>query len=260
MWSRSSPAPPSVPSSSAPPRGSSPRGRGGRAGPPQGRRARVSARFRRAGAAALSAADLRLLSDPQARARGIRGRRERRDAAGQRRPHGPRAPRRRHQEELKTLVPAVEEVRDFLLAELDVKHLRDLAKVVAGQHGKAGAVLGPSLKPLASPYTLQKLLATVPKGEEPPDSLVELLDLLSRYGADLLESAARSDRGRRRRSHVEHARQTSGARAQGPDPRAPVDRRAAADRRAAQVLEPGAQQEAAKKLLASEHAGAQLAA
>src|SRR5215468_4353089 len=72
-----------------------------------------------------------------------------------------------NQEELKTLVPAVEEVRDFLMAELDVKHLRDLAKVVAGQHGNAAAVLGPSLKPLAAPYTLQKLLATVPPGAEP---------------------------------------------------------------------------------------------
>lgn len=90
-------------------------------------------------------------------------------------------------EELKTLVPAVEEVRDFLMAELDVKHLRDLAKVVAGQHGNAAAVLGPSMKPLAAPVTLQKLLATVPPGEEPPDALVELLDNLARYGADLLE-------------------------------------------------------------------------
>ena len=90
-------------------------------------------------------------------------------------------------EELKTLVPAVEEVRDFLLAELDVKHLRDLARVVAGQHGKAGEILGPSLKPLAAPYTLQKLLATVPHGEPAPDALVELLDSLARYGADLFD-------------------------------------------------------------------------
>ena len=92
-----------------------------------------------------------------------------------------------NQEELKTLVPAVEEVRDFLLAELDVKHLRDLARVVAGQHGKAGATLGPALKPLASPYTLQKLLATVPHGEPAPDALVELLDSLTRYGAELFD-------------------------------------------------------------------------
>src|SRR3954468_19717662 len=35
-------------------------------------------------------------------------------------------------EELKTLFPAVEEVRDFLLAELEIKHLRDLARVVSG--------------------------------------------------------------------------------------------------------------------------------
>ena len=90
-------------------------------------------------------------------------------------------------EEMKTLVPAVEEVRDFLLAELDVKHLRDLARVVAGQHGKAGEILGPSLKPLAAPYTLQKLLATVPHGEPAPDALIELLDSLARYGADLFD-------------------------------------------------------------------------
>ena len=90
-------------------------------------------------------------------------------------------------EELKTMVPAVEEVRDFLLAELDVKNLRDLAKVVAGQHGRAAAILGPSLKPLAVPATLQKLLATVPHGEPAPDALVELLDLLARYGADLFD-------------------------------------------------------------------------
>lgn len=90
-------------------------------------------------------------------------------------------------EELKTMVPAVEEVRDFLLAGLEVKHLRDLARVVAGQHGKAAAILGPSLEPLAAPYTLQKLLATVPDGEPAPDALVELLDLLARYGADLFD-------------------------------------------------------------------------
>jgi len=91
------------------------------------------------------------------------------------------------QEEMKTLVPAVEEVRDFLLSELEVKHLRDLARVVAGQHGRAAATLGPALKPLAAPYTLQKLLATVPPGAEAPEVLVELLDLLSGYGADLLD-------------------------------------------------------------------------
>jgi hypothetical protein len=90
-------------------------------------------------------------------------------------------------DELKTLVPAVEEVRDFLLAELEVKHLRDLARVVAGQHGRSGAILGPALKPLAAPYTLQKLLATVPPGGEAPEALVELLDLMSSYGADLLD-------------------------------------------------------------------------
>jgi len=90
-------------------------------------------------------------------------------------------------EEMKTLVPAVEEVRDFLLAEMEIKHLRDLARVVAGQHGRAAATLGPALKPLAAPYTLQKLLATVPPGEEAPDALVELLDLLVGYGADLLD-------------------------------------------------------------------------
>ena len=91
------------------------------------------------------------------------------------------------QEEMKTLVPAVEEVRDFLLAEMEVKHLRDLARVVAGQHGRAAATLGPALKPLAAPYTLHKLLATVPPGAEAPDALVELLDLMSGYGADLLD-------------------------------------------------------------------------
>ena len=91
------------------------------------------------------------------------------------------------QEEMKTLVPAVEEVRDFLLSELEVKHLRDLARVVAGQHGRAAATLGPALKPLAAPRTLQRLLATVPPGAEAPDALVELLDLLSGYGADLLD-------------------------------------------------------------------------
>src|SRR5713226_1778550 len=90
-------------------------------------------------------------------------------------------------EEMKTLVPAVEEVRDFLLAELEVKHLRDLARVVAGQQGRSAAILGPALKPLAAPYTLQKLLATVPPGGEAPDALVELLDLMSSYGADLLD-------------------------------------------------------------------------
>src|SRR5438105_4900786 len=92
-----------------------------------------------------------------------------------------------NQDEMKTLVPAVEEVRDFLLAELEVKHLRDLARVVAGQHGRAAATLGPALKPLAAPYTLQKLLATVPPGAETPDALIELLDLLAGYGADLLD-------------------------------------------------------------------------
>jgi hypothetical protein len=91
------------------------------------------------------------------------------------------------QDEMKTLVPAVEEVRDFLLSELKIKHLRDLARVVAGQHGRAAATLGPALKPLAAPFTLQKLLATVPPGEEAPDSLIELLDLLAGYGADLLD-------------------------------------------------------------------------
>ena len=90
-------------------------------------------------------------------------------------------------EELKTLIPAVEEVRDFLLAELEIKHLRDLARVVSGQHGRAAGVLGPALKPLAHPHTLQKLLSTVPEGESAPDALVELLDLLSRYGADLFD-------------------------------------------------------------------------
>jgi len=92
-----------------------------------------------------------------------------------------------NQEEMKTLVPAIEEVRDFLLSEMEVKHLRDLARVVSGQHGRAAATLGPALKPLASPYTLQRLLATVPPGGEAPDALVELLDLLSSYGADLLD-------------------------------------------------------------------------
>jgi hypothetical protein len=90
-------------------------------------------------------------------------------------------------EEMQTLVPAVEEVRDFLLAELEVKHLRDLARVVAGQQGRSAAILGPALKPLAAPYTLQKLLATVPPGGGAPDALVELLDLMSSYGADLLD-------------------------------------------------------------------------
>src|SRR5438132_14108397 len=164
-----------------------------------------------------------------------------------------------NQEELKTLVPAVEEVRDFLLAELDVKHLRDLAKVVAGQHGKAGAVLGPSLKPLAAPYTLQKLLATVPKGEEPPDSLVELLDLLARYGADLLDPLL----DRIAAAGVDPALNTLARRAaQGRKDRI-LARLSTAEPPLTDVLltflEPGAQQEAAKKLLASEHAGAQLA-
>jgi len=76
---------------------------------------------------------------------------------------------------------------DFLLSEMEVKHLRDLARVVNGQHGKAAATLGPALKPLAAPFTLQKLLATVPAGAEPPDELVELLDQLAAYGADLLD-------------------------------------------------------------------------
>jgi hypothetical protein len=89
--------------------------------------------------------------------------------------------------ELKTLVPAVEEVRDFLLCELDIEHLRDLAKVVAGQHGKAAVVLGPSLCPLAAPHALQRLLDTVPHGEPAPDALIELLDKLSDYGADLFD-------------------------------------------------------------------------
>ena len=91
------------------------------------------------------------------------------------------------EEEMKTLFPAVEEVRDYLLSELELKHLRDLARVVAGQHGRAAATLGPALKPLASPYTLQKLLNAVPPGAEAPDALIELLDLLSGYGADLLD-------------------------------------------------------------------------
>ena len=90
-------------------------------------------------------------------------------------------------EELKTLVPAVEEVRDFLLAEMDVKHLRDLARVVAGQHGRAAATLGPALRPLATPQMLEKLLATVPAGEDPPETLTELLDAVVEYGADLLD-------------------------------------------------------------------------
>lgn len=91
------------------------------------------------------------------------------------------------EDEFKTLIPAVEEVRDYLLSELNVKELRNLARVVAGQHGRAATTLGPALKPLAAPYTLQKLLATVPQGEEPSDSLMELLDLLAGYGADLLD-------------------------------------------------------------------------
>ena len=45
--------------------------------------------------------------------------------------------------------------------------------------GKSGAILGPALKPLASSYTLHKLLATVPAGAEAPEELVELLDLLA---------------------------------------------------------------------------------
>jgi hypothetical protein len=92
-----------------------------------------------------------------------------------------------NQEEWRTLVPAVEEVRDFLLSELDVEHLRDLARVVAGQHGRSASIFGPALKPLAAPYTLQKLLATVPPGGEAPDTLIDLLDLLAGYGADLLD-------------------------------------------------------------------------
>ncbi|MCA1828662.1 MAG: hypothetical protein ABR567_12850 [Myxococcales bacterium] len=165
-----------------------------------------------------------------------------------------------NQEELKTLVPAVEEVRDFLLAELEVKHLRDLAKVVAGQHGNAGAVLGPSLKPLAAPYTLQKLLATVPAGEEPPDALVELLDMLARYGADLLDPLL----DRIASAGVDPALRTLAKRAAQGKKEKILERLSTSEPPLTglllEFLEPGAQQEAAKQLLASEHAGAQLSA
>lgn len=165
-----------------------------------------------------------------------------------------------NEEELKTLVPAVEEVRDFLLAELDLKQLRNLARVLTGQFGNTAKVLGPALKPLAAPYTLTKLLATVPKGAEPPDDLVDLLDLLARYGADLFDplvermAAAGSDKTletlARRAAHGKRDRVLA--------------RLESAEPALAQVLlsflEPADKAEAAKKLAASDQEGAQLAA
>ena len=170
--------------------------------------------------------------------------------------------------ELATLVPAVEEVRDFLLAELEVKHLRDLARVVTGQHGKAAVILGPALKPLAAPFTLQKLLATVPPGEQAPGALVELLDLLASYGADLLDPLL--------------DRLEAGLTKASPKPDATLDAlalRAAHGRkeklyarlqtaspqlvevvlRYLRVTDPGAGAEVAKRLLANEEAGARVA-
>ena len=166
-----------------------------------------------------------------------------------------------NQEELKTLVPAVEEVRDFLLAGLEVKHLRDLARVVAGQHGKAATVLGPSLKPLASPQTLQKLLATVPQGEEAPDALVELLDLLSNYGADLFDPLI----DRLATSPKDRALETLASRAARGKKDRLLARMQTADPALAGVLlgllkaqAPAALPEAVKPLLSSEDAATQL--
>jgi hypothetical protein len=170
-------------------------------------------------------------------------------------------------EELKTLVPAVEEVRDFLLAELDVKHLRDLARVVQGQHGKAGATLGPALKPLAAPYTLQKLLATVPHGEPAPDALVDLLDMLARYGADLFDPlfdsiAATLAAGK----PVDRALETLASRAAKGKKDRILARLASADPALSEVLlrllrgqDPAALAEAAAPLLESDQLPAQLA-
>lgn len=171
-------------------------------------------------------------------------------------------------EELATLAPAVEEVRDFLLADLDVKHLRDLARVVAGQHGRAAAILGPSLRPLAAPFSLQKLLATVPHGEAAPDALVELLDLLARYGADLFDPlfdrlgaalAAGADK-------LDPALETLARRAARGKKDRLLSRLETAEPALAEVLlrllralEPGGLAEAAKPLLASEHVPAKLA-
>ncbi len=176
-------------------------------------------------------------------------------------------------EELKTMVPAVEEVRDFLLAELDVKHLRDLARVVAGQHGKAAATLGPSLKPLAAPYTLQKLLATVPHGEEAPEALVELLDLLTRYGADLLDplldriGAAFAQQAAGAPAALDPALETLALRAARGKKDRLLSRLSSAESAPAEVLlrllralEPGAVLEAVQPLLANDQAHAQLIA
>ena len=175
-------------------------------------------------------------------------------------------------EELKTMVPAVEEVRDFLLAELEVKHLRDLARVVAGQHGKAAAILGPSLRPLAAPYTLHKLLATVPHGEPAPDALVELLDLLASYGADLLDplvdrigAALEKPADGAAPAALDPALETLAVRAARGKKDRVLARLALSEPALAEVLlrilqslEPGALLEAAKPLLSNEHAAAQL--
>ena len=176
------------------------------------------------------------------------------------------------QEELKTMVPAVEEVRDFLLAELEVKHLRDLARVVAGQHGKAAAILGPSLRPLAAPFTLHKLLATVPHGEPAPDALVELLDLLARYGADLLDplvdrigAALEKPASGAAPAALDPALETLAVRAAHGKKDRVLARLAQSEPALTEVLlrilqsvEPGALLEAAKPLLSNEHADAQL--
>lgn len=89
--------------------------------------------------------------------------------------------------ELSALVPAVAEVRDFLVSELKLAQLCDFARVVAGEHGAAARTLGPVLLPLAAGATLQKLLATIPPGGPASDDLVELLDVLGGAGADLLD-------------------------------------------------------------------------
>ena len=170
------------------------------------------------------------------------------------------------QEEFKTLVPAVEEVRDFLLAEMEVKHLRDLARVVAGQHGRAAATLGPALKPLAAPYTLQKLLATAAPGEEAPDALVELLDLLSGYGADLLDPLLDSIEASLAAGKVDPSLETLGMRAARGKTERLLARLPTAAPRLVEVLlrflkkvEPGVGPEAAKQLLENPEAAAQLA-
>ena len=165
-----------------------------------------------------------------------------------------------NEEELETLVPAVEEVRDFLLAELDVRQLRSLARVLTGQLGNTAKVLGPAMRPLATAHTLGKLLATVPKGAEPPDELVDLLDLLARYGADLFDPLV----DRLAASGPDPALLTLAKRAAHGKTDRILARMEAADPAVAQVLlgflDKAAAAEAAKKLAQSDQEGAQLAA